>query len=186
MGVICMRTGSYPEAKSWFRSALEMAWQRSDVSWVRSLLNLLQQADRTILEALRLAGKADAHKQLIEEIRPFYLEQGARLKGLEEYCAEADAWVRRALKLDENASPESIPEEFDAAAEILQRLAPREKGPSETATTTVDAASRLNEELAPHDQDARAASIVTLLMLRRLLAGPDETQTSAAADGPEL
>jgi tetratricopeptide (TPR) repeat protein len=186
MGAICLQTGRYPEAKSWFRSALEMAWQRADLSWARHLLNLLQHADQTILNALSFGGMVDAHKQLNEEIQPYYLEQAAKLEGLEAYCAEADAWVRRALKLDDDASPTSIPEKLDAAAEILRLLAPREEGPSGTTATTVDTETRLNEELAPHDQKARAASTVTLLMLQRLLAGPDEARTATATDQPEL
>ena len=182
MGAICMRIGRCPEAKAWFRSALEIAWQRSDLSSATGLLNLLQRADQMILNALYFGGMVDAHNQLSEEIQPYYIEQQARLKGLEEYSAEADGWVRQALKLEDDASPTSIPEKFDAAAAILRWLAPREGGPSGPTAATVDPDCRLNEELAAHDPKARAASATTLLVMQTLAAGADETRPATAAE----
>jgi tetratricopeptide (TPR) repeat protein len=167
MGAICVQTGRVPEAIGWYQSALEMALQRSDLLRARDLLIRHSGAVQTILNALRFADRADDYKQVYEKYRPYDREQTAKVEELKAYCAEADAWVRRAVKLDEDVSPSDIPKNFDAAAEILRRLAPREGGQS--GTTAADL--RLNEECAPHDQAASISSTVILLMVQNLLDG---------------
>jgi hypothetical protein len=175
-----MGTGRCPEAKGWIRAALEIAWQLADPIWAQALLAMMQKVDHTIQQSLAFSGRPEA-VTLGDEAREFYSEQQAKLRGLKEYCAQADQWVGKAVGScppDETLS--EIPQHFSAAVEIVRLLqAGKELVSDHTHEPTIAAGRILDERLAPSDQNAMTTCFITLAMIEALLK-PKPTESSEA------
>jgi tetratricopeptide (TPR) repeat protein len=165
MGAICTQIGHASEARSWLRAALELAWQRADADWAAAVLGLLGNAETRVAEAIKYSGHLEEFRPMLEEIQSYHFEQAAKLRGLKEYCAQADQWVRRAVGLAGDVSPGVLPPDFSAAKEILRYSGVKLEASGNGASKTPSDDEVLLSRLTPSDPQAPKTFAVSMLVL---------------------
>ena len=135
--------------------------------------------DSTTLQALAVGGLSEQAARLGDELQEYHLEQQARLRGLQEYREQADAWVTRAVGLTAEESPLQVPQNFDAATHIVRALALDSITlplPSGQRQATAD--ELLDQALFPLEPQAASTYMATMVLINALLPTQSASEPS--------